>query len=100
MGPAYKVFFKPTSALYSNKPITRGVCLADTASMSLAGPLASFKRPEAGALACWSVRMRKGIRASLLLLLAMTGFGGATAQSTSYQPKASGMEDVVKIKAA
>jgi hypothetical protein len=42
--------------------------------------------------------MGKGIRASLLLLLAMTGFGGAAAQSTSNQPKASGMEDVAKIK--
>jgi hypothetical protein len=66
--------------------------------MSYAGPLASFERPEVSALAYWSVRMGKGIRASLLLLLAMTGFGGAAAQSTSNQPKASGMEDVAKIK--
>ena len=42
--------------------------------------------------------MGKGIRASLLLLLAITGFGGAAAQSTSNQPKASGMEDVANIK--
>ena len=42
--------------------------------------------------------MGKGIGASLLLLLAMTGFGGAAAQSTSNQPKASGMEDVANIK--
>jgi hypothetical protein len=67
-------------------------------SMSYAGPSAPFKRPEVSALAYWSVRMGKGIGASLLLLLAMTGFGGAAAQSTSNQPKASGMEDVANIK--
>ena len=45
--------------------------------------------------------MCKGIRASLLFLLVMTGFGGAAAQSPSNQPKASGMEaDVTKIKGA
>ena len=45
--------------------------------------------------------MHKGVRASLLLLLVMTGFGGATAQSPNNQPKASGMEaDVTKIKQA
>ena len=45
--------------------------------------------------------MCKGIRASLLFLLVMTGFGGAAAQSPSNQPKASGMEaDVTKIKEA
>ena len=66
--------------------------------MSYAGPSAPFKRPEVSALAYWSVRMGKGIGASLLLLLAMTGFGGAAAQSTSNQPKASGMEDVANIK--
>jgi hypothetical protein len=38
---------------------------------------------------------------SLLLLLVMTGFGGAAAQSPSNQPRASGMEaDVTKIKEA
>ena len=36
--------------------------------------------------------MCKGIRASLLFLLVMTGFGGAAAQSPSNQPRASGME--------
>jgi hypothetical protein len=45
--------------------------------------------------------MCKGMRASLLLLLLMAGFGGAAAQSPSSQPKASDMElDVAKIKAA
>ena len=45
--------------------------------------------------------MDKSIRASLLLLLIMTGFGGAAAQSPSNQPKASAMEaDVAKIKGA
>jgi len=43
--------------------------------------------------------MCNGIRASLLVLLMMTGFGGAAAQSPSNQPKASGMEaDVAKVK--
>jgi len=41
------------------------------------------------------------IKASLLFLLVMTGFGGAAAQSPSNQPKASGMEtDVTKIREA
>jgi hypothetical protein len=45
--------------------------------------------------------MWKGIKASLLLLLLMTGLGGAAAQSPSNQPKASGMEaDVAKVKQA
>jgi hypothetical protein len=45
--------------------------------------------------------MRKGIRASLLFLLVMTGFGGAAAQSPSNRSRASGMEtDVTKIKEA
>src|SRR5258708_1266439 len=45
--------------------------------------------------------MGRGIRGSLLLLLVMTGFGGAAAQSPSNQPKASAMEaDVAKIKQA
>jgi hypothetical protein len=45
--------------------------------------------------------MRKTIRASLLFLLVMTGFGGAAAQSPNNQPRASGMEaDLTKIKAA
>jgi hypothetical protein len=49
----------------------------------------------------WSIRMYKGMRASLLLLLVMTGCGGAAAQSPTDQPKASGMEmDVAKIKQA
>src|ERR1700680_682955 len=45
--------------------------------------------------------MRKGMRASLLFLLVVTGFGGAAAQSPSDQPKANGMEtDLAKIKQA
>jgi hypothetical protein len=45
--------------------------------------------------------MCKGIRASLLFLLVVTGFGGAAAQSLNNQPRASGMEaDVAKIKEA
>ena len=45
--------------------------------------------------------MCRGIRASLLLLLVMTGFGGAAAQSPSNQPRASGLEaDVAKVKEA
>jgi hypothetical protein len=45
--------------------------------------------------------MCKGIRASLLLLLMMTGFGGAAAQSPSNQPRAGSMEaDITKIKQA
>lgn len=45
--------------------------------------------------------MRKGIKASLLLLVVMTATGGAAAQSPGNQPKASAMEtDVTKIKQA
>ena len=45
--------------------------------------------------------MRKGIKASLLFLLAMTATGEAAAQSPSPQPKASAMEaDVAKVKEA
>ena len=45
--------------------------------------------------------MCDGIKASLLFLLVMTGFGGAAAQSPSSQTRASGMEaDVTKIKEA
>jgi hypothetical protein len=43
-------------------------------------------------------RMRVSIGASLVLLLVMTG--GAAAQSSGNQAKASGMEDVTKIKQA
>ncbi|MGH6642934.1 MAG: hypothetical protein ACRED3_09590 [Bradyrhizobium sp.] len=42
--------------------------------------------------------MRKAIRASLLLLVVMSG--GAAAQSPGNQPKAGAMEDVTKIKHA
>jgi hypothetical protein len=46
------------------------------------------------------MRMRKGIKASLLFLLAVTAIGEAAAQSPT-QPKASAMEtDVTKIKQA
>jgi hypothetical protein len=45
--------------------------------------------------------MCKGIRATLLFLLAMTGFGEAAAQSPSNQARAGNMEtDVAKIKEA
>jgi hypothetical protein len=45
--------------------------------------------------------MYHGIKASLLLLLLMTGFGSAVAQPSSSRPEASGMEtDVAKIKQA
>ena len=43
--------------------------------------------------------MRHGIKASLLLVLLMTGVGGAAAQSSGNQAKASDMDtDVTKIK--
>jgi hypothetical protein len=45
--------------------------------------------------------MRNGIKASLFFLLMLTAIDGAAAQSSSNQPKASGMEaDVTKIKQA
>jgi hypothetical protein len=44
------------------------------------------------------MRMRKGIKASLLFLLVMTA--EAAAQSPSPQPKAAVMEDVTKVKQA
>jgi len=45
--------------------------------------------------------MGKGIRASLLLLLVVTGFGGAAAESPSNQPKASDMgAEVAKVREA
>jgi hypothetical protein len=45
--------------------------------------------------------MRQGIQASLLLLLLMTGFSGAAAQSPSNRSEASGMEpNVADIKQA
>jgi len=45
--------------------------------------------------------MRIGIKASLFFLLMLTAIDGAAAQSSSNQPKASGMEaDVTKIKQA
>src|SRR6267378_1521841 len=48
-----------------------------------------------------SLRMRRTIRSSLLFFLVVGGIGGATAQSPSNQPRASGMEtDKAKIKEA
>ena len=44
--------------------------------------------------------MWRGIQASLLFLLVTTACGGAAAQSQSDQPRATGMEDVAKIKQA
>lgn len=47
------------------------------------------------------VSMCTAVRASLLLFLVTTGFGGAAAQSPTNQPKASAMDvDVTKIKQA
>ena len=45
--------------------------------------------------------MRKAIRASLLFLLVIGGFGGAAAQPPNNQPRASVMEaDVMKVRQA
>jgi hypothetical protein len=87
MGPAYKVFFRPTSRLYSSKGTVRRVCPAGRVY------------PDPNKMK--ALRMRKGIKASLLLLLVMTAIGGAAAQFPGNQPKASAMEtDVTKIKQA
>jgi hypothetical protein len=96
MGPAYKVFFKGNSGLYKQKS-NGAEGLPDRQGQRGLDP-----RYEAGAVThTWSVRMCKGIQASLLLLLVMTGFGGAAAQSPGNQARAGGMEtDVAKIKQA
>jgi hypothetical protein len=87
MGPAYKVFFRPASGAYS-KPV---LCTGSAREAEL-NP--GFEQHE-------GVRMCKGIKASLLVILLMTGIGAAAAQSSSNQAKASGMEaDVTKIKQA
>jgi len=87
MGPAYKVFFKSASGAYS-KPV---LC-AGSAREAEFNP--GFEQHE-------GVRMCKGIKASLSVILLMTGIGAAAAQSSSNQSKASGMEaDVTKIKQA
>src|SRR6516164_9303930 len=70
MGGAYKVFFKPASALYSKK---RGS--ASKAGLGGADPSGWTRRPARQPY--WSLRMGKGIGASLLLLLVTTGLGGA-----------------------
>src|ERR1700710_2784555 len=45
--------------------------------------------------------MCKGIKASLLFVLLLAGFGGAAAQSPNNQPRASGMEaDLANVKQA
>ncbi len=109
MGPAYKVFFKPASGLYNKKQCMRG-SLPDRQGLigALIRParhgdwLVMHRPAEAGNTPEHeSVLMCNGIKASLLFLLVMTGFGGAAAQSPSNQPRASGMEaDVTKIKQA
>jgi hypothetical protein len=87
MGPAYKVFFEPASRLYSREStVRRGLPrrqgISDPNKMK-------------------ALRMRKGIKASLLFLLVATAIGEAAAQSPSTQPKAGAMEtDVTKIKQA
>jgi len=86
MGPAYKVFFTPASGAYS-KPV---LCAGSARDADNPG----FEQHE-------GVRMCKGIKASLSVILLMTGIGAAAAQSPSNQAKASGMEaDVTKIKQA
>jgi hypothetical protein len=86
MGPAYKVFFRQASAAYSKAALYAG-------SARQAGHIPA--RQHEG------VRMRKGIGASLVLLLVMAGIGGAAAQSSGNQAKANAMEtDVTRIKQA
>jgi hypothetical protein len=101
MGPAYKVFFKPASALYIKKHWTRGLPgRAHRGLDEFVRPSAPLRGLRPARYPDRSVRMRKTIRASLLCLL-VTGFGGAAAQSTTNQLKASGMEtDIAKIKQA
>jgi hypothetical protein len=87
MGPAYKVFFRPASALYSRKGTVRG------GLPGMQGVSRSRQHEGMG--------MRKGIKASLLFFLVMTAIGAASAQSPSNQARAGGMEtDVTKIKQA
>src|SRR5258708_39741137 len=91
MGPAYKVFFKPTRGFYEQVAHVGGVCpVGRSCSKAWGERVGTY----------WSVRMRKTIRASLLFLLVMGAFGGTAAQSPS-KPRASGMEtDVAKVKEA
>jgi hypothetical protein len=92
MGPAYKVFFKPTRGFYERVARVDGVCLVGRSRS---------KAWDERAGTYWSGRMRKTFRAPLLFLLVMGTFGGAVAQSPSNQPRASGMEtDVAKVKEA
>src|SRR5712671_7929214 len=102
MGPAYKVFFRPTSGYYSKKHCTRGLLGRQSVSQPRRCPLVCWARSKGlrpARYRYWSVRMCKGIRASLLFLVVMTG--GAAAQSPSNQPRASAMEaDVAKVREA
>jgi hypothetical protein len=98
MGPAYKVFFKLNSGLYSKKHCT---WVSAWQAERIAAPIRPARHEGQRVAPYRSMRMCQGMRASLLLLLVMTGFGGATAQSSSNRPEASGMEaDVTKIKEA
>jgi hypothetical protein len=96
MGPAYKVFFRPASDAYSKTP----VCAGSAKQVGCQG-LGPSARHEGQRVDYRSVLMGKGTRASLFLVLVMTGIGAAAALSPFNQAQAGGMEtDVTKIKQA
>src|SRR5258708_24673563 len=97
MGPAYKVFFRPASGLYSRP----SRILAALARCGM--PLSRFVElgTEGSSFPCWSQRMVKGFEVCLMFLLLMAGTSEAAAQTPSNEPRASLMEtDVTKIKEA
>jgi hypothetical protein len=76
------------------------ICVCNVIAAAMGFVMFGSKR-IAGLESRLSAHMCKAIGASLLFLLVMGAFGGATAQSPSNQPRASGMEtDVTKIKEA
>jgi len=77
-GPSLQSLFRPTSDLYSKKQCTRGLSGKQSASR----PESVRPGTKARVDPYWSAH-GKGITASLLLLLLMTGFGGAAAQSAA-----------------